>query len=164
MRNRITLVVALLCATSAFVVAGCGGDDEEPTTSTEATSGATGTDGVALTEEEFVAQGNEICAAGNEEIDQAANETFAGQEPTDAQVEQFAGILVPSIQAQIDGIRALTPPEDLAADVDTFLADAEDALAEVEADSSLLLASDEEGPFADVNAQAVALGLTECAG
>jgi hypothetical protein len=155
MKKRLLICAALLCAAFALVLVGCGDDEESSTETTAAT---------ALTDEEFVDQGNEICAAGNEEIDQAANETFAGQQPTDAQVEQFAGILIPSIQAQIDGIRALTPPEDIAADVETFLSDAEDALAEVEADPLLLVASDDEGPFADVNAQALELGLTECAG
>ena len=46
----------------------------------------------------------------------------------------------------------------------TFLDDAEAALAEVEDDPLLLQASDNAGPFADVNDQADALGLTECAG
>jgi hypothetical protein len=155
MKKRLLICAALLCAAFALVLVGCGDDEESSTETTAAT---------ALTDEEFLDQGNEICAAGNEEIDQAANETFAGQEPTDAQVEQFSGILISSIQAQIDGIRALPPPEDIAADVETFLSDAEDALAEVEADPSLLVASDDEGPFADVNAQALELGLTECAG
>lgn len=164
MKKRLLICAALLCSAFALVLAGCGDDEDSSTESTTAVSGATGGEGVALTDEEFIAAGNEICAAGNEEIDQAANETFGGQQPTDAQIEQFAGILVPSIQAQIDGIRALTPPEDLAADIETFLGDAEDALSEVEADPSLLATSDDEGPFADVNAQAVELGLTECAG
>jgi hypothetical protein len=159
MKKRLLVCTALLCAAFALILAGCG-DDEDSTTE----SSATGGEGVALTDEEFIAQGNEICAAGSEEIQQAANETFGGQQPTDAQIEQFAGILVPSIQAQIDGIRALTPPEDLAADVETFLSDAEDALADIEADPTLLAASDDEGPFADTNVQAVELGLTECAG
>ena len=80
-------------------------------------------------------------------------------------LEQFAtDILVPAIQGQIDGIRALPAPEEIADDVSTFLDDAESALDEVEADPSLLAASDNEGPFADVNAQAEDLGLTSCAG
>ena len=164
MKNRVLICVALLCAAFTFVLAGCGDDEDSSSDTTTAVSGATGGEGVVLTADDFVDQANEICAAGNEEVDAAANDVFGGQQPTDAQIEEFASILVPSIQAQIDGIRALTPPEDLAADVDTFLSDAEDALSEVEADPSLLAASDNEGPFGDVNAQAAELGLVECAG
>ncbi len=162
MRNRMLIPFVLLAATGTLAVAGCGGDDE--TTSTD-TSGATGTAGVALTETEFVEQGNAICEAGDKEITQAGDELFGGGQPSDAQLEQFAtDILLPGVQSQIDGIRALPAPEEIADDVSTFLDDAESALDEVEADPSLLAASDNEGPFADVNAQAEDLGLTSCAG
>jgi hypothetical protein len=52
----------------------------------------------------------------------------------------------------------------MAADVDAFLSDAQDALDQVEDDPSLLAASDNDGPFAEVNDEATALGLDECAG
>jgi hypothetical protein len=152
MRNRLLIPLALLAAGGALAVTGCG-DDDETTTS------------ASLTEDEFVSQANEICATGDKEIDAVARETFTGQEPSDAEVEQFAtDVVIPSIQGQIDAIRALTPPEEIAGDVTTFLDDAEAALAEVEDDPLLLQASDNAGPFADVNDQADALGLTECAG
>jgi hypothetical protein len=102
--------------------------------------------------------------AGNKELDQAANDTFTGGQPTDAQIEQFASVLVANVQGQIDAIRELTPPEELADQVETFLSDAEDALAQVEADPSLLAASDTEGPFASVNQQARQIGLDQCGG
>ena len=69
---------------------------------------------------------------------------------------------MPSIQGQIDAIRALTPPEDIADDVNTFLDDADAAVAEIEADPSLAAASDNDSPFTEVNRQASELGLTEC--
>lgn len=164
MRTRLPVVVALLvCAAFTVAVAGCGGDDESSTTAIEE-SGATGAGGVALTEDQFLAQGNAICAAGNKELDQAANDTFSGGQPTQAQIEQYAKeVLVPSVQGQIGAIGALTPPEDLADQVDSFLSEAQDALDEVEADPSLLAASENDGPFAGVNATATEIGLTECA-
>jgi hypothetical protein len=152
MKNRTLFLMALACAALASVVAGCGGDDETSNTSTTA----------ALTETEFLAQGNAICIAGNKELAQAANDTFAGAQPTDAQIEQFAGILVPNIQGQIDAIGALTPPPELADQVDTFISDAEDALAQVTDDPSLLAASDNDGPFTSVNQEARQIGLDEC--
>jgi hypothetical protein len=144
--------VALVCAAFALVAAGCGGSDDTSTTSTAA----------ALSEAEFLTQGNAICAAGNKEIDQAGNDTFTGGKPTDAQIEQFAAVLVPSVQGQVDAIRALTPPADLAEPVDTFLSDTEDALAQIKDDPSLLLASNSNGPFAAISDQANQIGLKEC--
>jgi hypothetical protein len=163
MKNRLLIPFALFAALGALAVAGCGGGDD--TSSTTGTSGASGVTGTALTETEFVSQANAICKAGDKDVNAAAQDTFGGQQPTDAQVEQFATeTLVPSIQGQIDGIRALVPPEDIADDVTTFLDDAEAALGQIQDDPSLLQASNNEGPFADVNKQADALGLTSCAG
>jgi len=163
MRNRLLLPFAILAALGALVVAGCG--DDEETSSTTGTSGASGVSGVALTEDEFLTQANEICSTGDKALDEAAKETFGGGQPSAAEIEQFADdFVVPSIEIQIDGIRALTPPEEIAADVTTFLDDAEAALDEVRDDPSLLQESNNAGPFADVNEQADALGLTDCAG
>ncbi|HEY8001573.1 MAG: hypothetical protein ACHQJ5_09480 [Vicinamibacteria bacterium] len=159
MRSRLLIPLALTAVLGAVAVAGCGGDDETASTSA---SGANGIDGPALTEAEFATQGNAICAAGNKELDAAANEVFTGQKPTDAQLQQYADIAVPSIQGQIDAVRALPAPESIADQVGTFLDDAQSALDEVEADPSLLAASDADDPFADVNQQADDLGLTEC--
>lgn len=156
MKHRITICVALVLAALALVIAGCGGDDDESST--------TASDEVALSEEDFLAQGNEICAAGNKEIEAIANDVFTGREPTPEQLSNFAALLVENVQGQIDAIRALTPPEELADSVETFLSTAEDALGQVEEDPSVLGVSDnDDGPFADTNAQAVEIGLTECA-
>lgn len=160
MKRPATLVVAVLAAGALFA-AGCGDDDDSTTTD----SGATGASGAPLSETAFVDQANAICRAGSKELDQAAQALFGGQQPTDAQIEQYATeTLVPSIQGQIDAIRALTLPEDISDQTTTFLDDSESALDEIEADPSLLAVSDDAGPFAESNAQAETLGLTECAG
>jgi hypothetical protein len=163
MKNRLLIPFAILAALGAIFVAGCGGDDD--TSSTTGTSGASGVSGAPLTEDEFVAQGNAICAAGDKEVNAALEDAFNGQKPTPAEVEQAANdTIIPSIQGQIDAIRALTPPEDIADDVTTFLDDAEAALDQVRDDPQVLLGNDNAGPFADVNDEADALGLTKCAG
>jgi hypothetical protein len=162
--KRISTLLALTIAALSLVAGGCGGGDDTTTVETDA-AGATGASGAPLSEQEFVSQGNDICAAGNKELDQVANQTFSGGQPTQAQIEQYATeTAVPSIQAQIDDIRALQPPESIASDVDAFLNNAQDALDQVKADPQLLAASDNAGPFADVNDEAVAIGLDECAG
>jgi hypothetical protein len=143
-------LIAVLCV-GACVLAGCGDDDE------------------ALSEQEFLEQGNAICAAGNERLDAAFEDLDLGegQEPT---AEQMATLvlegLVPDVQSQIDDIRALEPPDELADPVETFLDDAQAALDELEqqaTDDPLAVFSEDEDPFAEVNAQANEIGLTECA-
>ena len=165
MKNRLLIPFAILAALGAIAVAGCGGDDETTADVTTGASGASGVTGAALTEDEFLEQGNAICAAGSKELDAQAQEVFGGQQPSPAELEQFVGdILVPSIQGQIDGVRALVPPDDIADDVTAFLDEAESALGEIEDEPSLAAASNAESPFAEANRMAEDLGLTECAG
>jgi hypothetical protein len=152
---------AAVAVAGGLALAGCGGDDDE---STSTTTGASGTSGVlgaaALTEEEFATQGNEICSAGNQDTEAAAQ--ALGNNPSQAELEAYVtDTLVPSIQTQIDGIRALPAPEAQSGDVETFLDDAQEQLDQLESDPSLVTQQD---LFADVNAQANELGLTECAG
>jgi hypothetical protein len=161
MKNRLLITFALLAALGALAVAGCGGDDD--TSSTTGTSGASGASGTALTQDEWAQQADAICAAGDKEIDATGREIFGDQQPSQDEIDQFVTeTLVPSIQGQLDAIRALTPPEDIADDVTTFLDDANAALDEIRDDPSLVTASGSDQPFSEVNAQAKELGLTEC--
>jgi hypothetical protein len=146
-----TVVVGALLLVGA---AACGGDD----------------DGDALSQEEFVRQGNAICAEGNETLDAAIEEAFGdlqeGEEPSaDEIAEVFQESGIPSIQKQIDDLGDLEPPENMSDDVDQLLDDAQAALddleEQIEDDPNAFLNSDED-PFADVNQQAGELGLTEC--
>lgn len=149
--NRIVVLVALVVGST---LAACGDDDAD-----------------ALSEEEFLRRGNEICAEGNEKFDAAFEAVFAdldeGEEPApDDVAAAFSDELVPNIQAQIDGIGDLEPPEELADDVEKLLADAQtalDELAQLAEDDPSSLLRQEQDPFADVNEQAAAIGLTECA-
>ena len=163
--NRLLKLLAVIAVGAAFGAAGCGGDDETTSATTTAV-GATGEAGVPVSDDEFVTEANAICAAGNGEIDTAAEELFTAGEPTDAELDQFANdVLVPSIEGQIEAIGALTPPDEIADEVTTFLEDAEAALDEVESDPSLLAGNTGAAdPFADVNDEAAQLGLDECAG
>jgi hypothetical protein len=163
MKNRLLTLFTIIAALGALAIAGCGDDDD--TSSTTGASGASGITGTALTQDQWVQQADAICAAGDKETDAAAEELFGGQQPTQAEIEQYAtDVLIPSIQGQIDAIRALTPPEEIADDVTTFLDDADAALDEVRDDPSLIAASDNAGPFEEVNQEAKALGLQECGG
>ena len=148
-RRLLALVAAGVLAVGS---AACGDDDDD---------GGDGSTTAVISEEEFVSQGNEICAAGNEEIDQGGQETLGSGQPTPEQFEEFVtGTVVPSIQGQIDDIRALGAPEGMEEDVNRFLDDAQTVVDELTDDPSLIT----DDPFDAVNMQAVELGLDECAG
>jgi hypothetical protein len=158
--NRLTKLLALVAIAAALAAAGCGDDDDEDATG--GATGATGVSGSTLTEAEFLDQANEICAAGNELIDEQATDAFGSGTgaPTEDELDQFVNeIMVPSIEEQIDDIRALGVPEELAADVNPFLEDAEAALADAQADPGSLL---DEDPFREINQEAKQIGLREC--
>jgi hypothetical protein len=124
------IVLAVIGAGAAFATAGCGGDDDDTTTA-------------ALSKQEFIAQGDEICAKADKELDQASRETFDQGKPSQQEVEQFAtDSLVPNIQGQIDAIRALGIPEGDEEQINATLDDAQEAVDRLAQDPSQL----EDGP------------------
>ncbi len=129
-----------------------------------------GDDGQALSQEEFLKQGNAICAAGNERLDAAFTEAFAdlgdGEEPdpeVGGTLEQ--DVVIPEIQGQIDDIRGLEPPKELADDVNE-LADttqaAVDQLKQLAEDDPAAAFQSGGDFFAEVGPLADEIGLTEC--
>ena len=145
-RSLIFLATCLL--TAGLLVAGCGNDDDDG--------------GDALSHEELITQGNEICSEGNDEVDAAAEELFSNTEqPTEEQAEAFVNdTLVPSIQGQIDDLRDLEGPSEDEDALNPILDEAETVLGELEADPALV----EQDTFGSVNQQLDDFGLTECAG
>lgn len=146
------LTISLAAVAAALAIAACGGDDEESGDAPEATTTP------ALTEVEFLEEGNAICAAANEEIE-AAERKIASE---DEAIAFFEETLVPNVQGQLDDLGELQAPPELEADVEALLADAQTALDEVQADPQSLLSGGD--PFADANQQATEIGLEECAG
>jgi hypothetical protein len=160
--TRIAKVLTLALASLALVAVGCGGGDDSTTTDT-GTSGATGASGAPLTKEAFIAQADAICKESGDAIDKQANQFFSGQEPSDAEIEQFANeVVIPGLHEQVDAIRALTPPEGDEDQIDAMLNAVNEATDRAEADPSLLRASDSESPFAEANQLAQDYGLKEC--
>ncbi|MGD9572186.1 MAG: hypothetical protein AB7V62_09895 [Thermoleophilia bacterium] len=141
-RAAAALYVAVLTA-AVGVAAGCGGGDDDS----------------GLTREEYLAQGNAICAAGNERIEEiAAGLTGppSGQEAVD-----IVNAVADDISGQVDEIAALDPPEELQADADALVAAARTGLEELRADPESLFG--EESPLTPVNQMAAEMGLTTCA-
>ena len=165
MRLRLAVPLAAMVA-GLIVLAGCGGGDDTSSTSAGA-SGTSGEQGASLTKSEFLAQGNAICENGNQEIQAAGKKLFTqSQPPSAAEQEKFAtDTLIPSIQEQIDGIKALTPPAGDEDQVNAITDAAQSALDKAKADPALL--TDQGGqsdPFAEANKLANAYGLDKCAG
>jgi hypothetical protein len=148
-----------------LVVAGCGGSSSSSTsTGASGASGATGASGTPLSKSEFVAKGNAICKQGNQDIDKAGHTLFgSGQKPSQADMQKFAtDTLIPSVQSEIDQIKALTPPAGDEDQVNAITAAAQSALNKAKTDPSLLIQQGGSDPFAHANDLANAYGLTEC--
>jgi hypothetical protein len=150
---RLNAILAVTAALALGVIAaGCGSSDDN-STSTTATA-------AAISKADFLAKGNQICKQGNDEINAAGKKL--GQSVSQQQFEDFASnTVVPSIQKQIDGIKALGAPAGEEAQVNQLVSTAQADLDQLKADPSKL---QDDSLFKDANQKANAVGLTECAG
>ena len=150
MRQVITVVVVSLLF---GLLAACGSDDR-------------------LSEEEFLAQGNEICRVGNEELNASAEALFSQltEESTEEDFQQvidengqtFLDDFVSNVRGQIDDIRDLNAPSDLEDDLDLVLDEASEILDRIsDADPQEFFES-EDDEFAELDTQLLAIGLTTC--
>lgn len=136
---------------AALVVAGCGSDNSSSSSSTATTP--------AITKAQFVAKANAICAKGNQVTDKAG--ASLSSHPTPAQVAAVVkATFAPSVQAQIDQVRALGAPAGDEATVKKFLDDAQADLNRLKSDPSLL--TQNQDTFADFGKLAHPYGLKEC--
>ena len=150
MKARCAIAVA---AIAALAIAGCGGGSSSSTTSTS-----------ALSKSEFLAKGNAICAKGEKQIGTAGKKFFSqSQAPSQATQEKFATqVVIPNIQQQVDGIKALPAPAADEDQVNAIVEAAQSALDKVKQDPSLITQSQGSDPFTQANKLANAYGLTQC--
>jgi hypothetical protein len=162
--RKTSMVLGMIAVGIALVAAGCGGDDDDDTAATTTTAATGAAGGEPLSKQQFISEANAICKQGNKEIDQAAREVFdRGNPPSQEEQEQFiTEQALPNTQAQIDGIRALTPPEGDEEQITTILDEAQQVVDELEQDPSSLTEGGQD-PFADVNKQLREYGITACA-
>jgi hypothetical protein len=133
--------------------AGCGSSSS----SSKSTSSTATT---AITKAVFLAKANAICTQGNKVTNAAA--ATLGKSPSQAQVVALVKSTdVPSIQAQINGIRALGAPSGDQATVTHLLSLAQADLNKAKTNPALLTGS--TSPFADFAKIAHPYGLTACA-
>jgi len=162
MRRSRTWGLALVAIlTVGLVAAGCGSSNSSSSTSTAA----------ALTKAEFLKKGNAICNKGNQQINKVAHQTFTkkkypnGPPPKSVQTKFVTGTVIPSVQSQIDGIKALGAPTGDEAQVAAIVDSAQSALDKAKADPTTLLQNNPKNdPFAKANQLTKAYGLTACGG
>jgi hypothetical protein len=146
-RNSLCLLGLALAAAS--IVAGCGSSSDDNSTTT-----------ASLTKAEWTAKADAICAAGNQQTNQAANQQFGNQRPSADQIQTFVtGTIIPSIQGQVDQIKALGAPSEIQQQVNSMIGLVQADLDKAKADPTLLVSGN---AFQDANSAARGLGLKEC--
>ena len=143
----------LLLTILALVAAGCGGDDGGGGGGGGGSSSASGNaeeEAEPLDEDEFVEQVSEICTESEEEVLEIQEE--ADIQPGDFEESaEASGEIIESLEASLEGLEAITPPDDLAEDYETLLATVEeDFIGSVE---DLQAAAEEEDEDAFTDAQ-----------
>jgi hypothetical protein len=144
----VVVATALLVGLSAT---GCGSSSSStsPTTST-----------TAITKTQFLVKANAICTLGNKTLNKVGAKL--GNSPSQAQVTAAVkAAYVPSIQAQINGIRNLGAPSGDEATVTNMLNIAQADLNKIKADPTLLVGKKDQ--FANFAKVAHPYGLTRCA-
>ncbi len=127
----------------------------------------------AAEEREFIAQANEICRVGGDELDQLQDEFFAstGEEPTEEEFQQlieeegseFIDTFVRNVRDQIADVRGLAGPSDLEDELEPALDEASGALDGIADASPEEFFENFEEELGKVDSQLEALGLTACA-
>ncbi len=119
-------------------------------------------DATAVSKDEFLKRGNQICSAGEKHI--LAAENKVGENPSQAEVNKFATkTAIPTLQYEIAGIQALPPPSGDEDQVDAIVSAAQQGLDKLKADPSLITAGGQDNPFAEANKLSKQYGLTACA-
>ncbi len=141
----------------ALIAAGCGSSSDSSSTTT-----------ASITKAQLIKQGDAICAAGNKEIE-AEFEAYAkknglseNKEPTKAQQTELGEtILIPSVQKQVDEIRALGAPSGEEEEVTAILDTVQEEIEQTEEEPATLASSNSE-PFAKGNKMAQEYGFKVC--
>ena len=151
----------LILLLGGLLAAGCGGGGSS-------TTGATTEASTSISRAEFVVKGNAVCVAGDK-AQKAKVEAFLkaqglneNEEPSTAQlVEATETVFVPSVQSQIDGLKALGLPSGEEQQVTSTLEAAQEAIDRIKEEPELAFAK--KDPFHAVGEELHALGLTKCA-
>jgi hypothetical protein len=143
MRGKTTWILTVALAASAFA-AGCG-DDTDP-------------------KEEYIADGDEICARGTFKIGRTAQDRYGNPAPPPEQTATFAReIIVPTLQQKVvDKLRELDPPEGDEQQVEAIYEELERGIGRLEENPDLINEPNTGGAFNEANRLAVDYGFKQC--
>lgn len=155
MRKRTMAILAASLAAGSLLAA-CGGDDDDD-----------GNGGEALSKAEYIRQGDAICAEGDREIEQAAEEQFGGSEdqPTEEEIGEFAQEeVLPNLQDQIDRLRELPAPEGDEEEVEAIYDAADEGIQQLEEAGPEGFVEQGDEAFEEANRLAGEYGFQNCGG
>ena len=140
----------MLVAVAGLGLAACGGGEDR------------------LSQEEFVEQGNAICAAGTARQEKAAEAAFGDASAEDPpSEEEFVAFIresiIPDLERQFDELDDLNPPEDVEDDLDEGLAAARKAVDTAKENPDSMLEEDSDVNFERANTLLARTGLDVCA-
>lgn len=143
-------ILCLLAALS-LLFAGCGGGDDETTSS--------------LTRAQFIKQGNAICKKAEEEKGKAIRALLAKVKPnqqfSQERKEQLVlTVILPPYEQMTEDLKGLGAPEGDEEKVEAIIKEMEKAAKETKADPSVAVTSVRE--FEEANKLATKYGLTSC--
>jgi hypothetical protein len=140
-----TLVLVGAMLALSLIMGGCG--------SSESDDEATPSKG------EFILAANSICTTG---VDLEPRRAL-GRHPSPTEFARFVrGVVLPTIQDEVDGIRALIPPEGDEEQISAILDSAQAAIDQIEAHPTALNAK--PNPFRESTRLAHSYGLEACGG
>jgi hypothetical protein len=148
MWERKTLWALALALAALALAAGCGGEDGDDTDP----------------KEEYIAQGDEICARGTFTIGTQARERYGTPQPPPKKIEEYGKqIVVPTLQTEVvEELRALPAPEGDEQTTAAIYDALEQAIDELRADPGLIADANVGGAFDEANRRAQAYGFRQC--
>jgi hypothetical protein len=158
--TRATALALTLAA--GLLVAGCGGGDKGDESTLPAQL-STSSVPQTLTKQEYVARGDQICAAGTFKIGDQARQQFGNVPPTQAQVQQFSvDVVVPTFEDQLDQLRALPAPAGDEQQVTAIYDAVQEGVDALQANPALFATPNGGGALVKASRLARAYGFKQC--
>lgn len=157
MPERLTLTLTGLAAVAALALGGCGGGDDTTSTATTGDTETSTASALALTKEQFIAQADAICAAGDKSLN-AALQALGNGQPSQADLQQFAQVAVPALQEEVDAISALPPPSGDSEQITAMLNAVQNGIDKIKSDPAAI----EADPLSEASRIAQDYGLQQC--
>jgi hypothetical protein len=132
---------------AAMALTGCGDDEAEAGT---------------LTEAEFVEQANALCATQAQAIGRVIGPLFAAGQPSPQDQQAALDQIVTLSRSLADDIGALVEPRSLTADIEELVKSLDAGTDEAAKQTGAAFFGSDEDPWADAQARAHDLGLDAC--